>query len=183
MSDNKSSGSEEKIFIKVLGLTVEDVQNWTPPSSRCHRHYEVASAKNRFLTVPATPSPLVSTEGQVGQRTQKGYLVCVNDQLIALFKVQGRVYAIDDTCPHAGGPLSMGDIEDLPEEGLCVRCPWHKWGIMLDSGAIGEHKGHKQRAKVYPVRVTDGGDIYIGFDQVSQHFFDIDKHPSVDPCS
>ena len=30
-------------------------------------------------------------------------------------------------CPHAGGPLHLGDIEVLPDKSLCVKCPWHKW--------------------------------------------------------
>ena len=74
----------------------------------------------------------------------------------------------------------MGDIEELPGEGLCVRCPWHQWKILLDSGNIGEHKGRNQSAVIYPVKVNSEGDIYIGFDQVSQTFFNIDKHPIVD---
>ena len=80
----------------------------------------------------------------------------------------------------SGGPLSMGDIEELPGEGLCVRCPWHHWKILLDSGTIGEHKGRTQSTVVYPVKINEEGDIYVGFDQVSRRFFNLDLHPSVD---
>ena len=80
----------------------------------------------------------------------------------------------------SGGPLSMGDIEELPGEGLCVRCPWHHWKILLDSGTIGEHKGRTQSTAVYPVKINEEGEIYIGFDQVSRRFFNLDLHPSVD---
>ena len=65
----------------------------------------------------------------------------------------------------------MGDIEDLPGEGLCVRCPWHQWTILLTDGTIGEHKGRKQQAVVYPVIVTDQGEIYLGFEEISPTFF------------
>ena len=34
--------------------------------------------------------------------------------------------ATSEKCPHAGGPLHLGDIEVLPDKSLCVRCPWHK---------------------------------------------------------
>ena len=50
-----------------------------------------------------TPKPCISSEELVGTRTEKGYLVSVNDELIALFKVMGNVYALRDSCPHAGG--------------------------------------------------------------------------------
>ena len=40
-------------------------------------------------------------------------------------------------CPHAGGPLHLGDIEVLPDRSLCVRCPWHRWAFKL-RGAGGQ---------------------------------------------
>src|SRR5258707_15319326 len=39
---------------------------------------------------------------------------------LAFFNVAGRVYAIDDVCPHDGAPLSEGTLE-----GATVTCPWH----------------------------------------------------------
>ena len=39
---------------------------------------------------------------------------------IALFNLQGSFYAIDDTCPHRGGPLCEGEVA-----GEEVTCPWH----------------------------------------------------------
>jgi len=44
---------------------------------------------------------------------------------IAVFNDDGNFHAIDDTCPHEGGPLSEGIIEDG-----CVTCPWH--GAMFE---------------------------------------------------
>jgi nitrite reductase (NADH) small subunit len=55
----------------------------------------------------------------------QGKLVEVNQKRIALFNVDGRYYAIDDVCPHRGGPLSEGDLE-----GATVVCPWH--GAVFD---------------------------------------------------
>jgi nitrite reductase (NADH) small subunit len=55
----------------------------------------------------------------------QGKLVEVNQKRIALFNVGGRYYAVDDTCPHRGGPLSEGDLE-----GTTVTCPWH--GAIFD---------------------------------------------------
>ncbi len=55
----------------------------------------------------------------------RGKLVEVNQKRIALFNVGGRYYALDDTCPHRGAPLSEGELE-----GTAVVCPWH--GAIFD---------------------------------------------------
>ncbi len=53
----------------------------------------------------------------------------VNGRKIAVFNVGGVFYAIDDTCPHRGGPLSEGEL--LGNE---VVCPWHAARFDLTSG-------------------------------------------------
>ena len=50
----------------------------------------------------------------------KAKQVVVSGKTLALVNVDGTFYAIDDTCPHRGGPLSEGDVE-----GQEVTCPWH----------------------------------------------------------
>jgi len=49
---------------------------------------------------------------------------------IAVFNVDGRYYAIDNICPHRGGPLAEGDLE-----GAIVACPWHAWRWDVTTGA------------------------------------------------
>jgi nitrite reductase (NADH) small subunit len=49
-----------------------------------------------------------------------GKLVEVQGKKIALFNVDGKLHAIDNTCTHRGGPLSEGELE-----GDEVTCPWH----------------------------------------------------------
>ena len=44
----------------------------------------------------------------------------VEGMKIALFNLEGQFYAIEDTCTHAAGPLSEGEIS-----GEEVTCPWH----------------------------------------------------------
>jgi nitrite reductase/ring-hydroxylating ferredoxin subunit len=53
----------------------------------------------------------------------------VDGRSVAVVKTAGRVYAVDGTCPHRGGPLSEGFVADG-----CIMCPWHGWGFHLDSG-------------------------------------------------
>ncbi len=47
-------------------------------------------------------------------------LVEVDGRAIALFNVEGTLYAIDDVCTHDGGPLAEGDLS-----GCEIECPRH----------------------------------------------------------
>ena len=47
-------------------------------------------------------------------------LVEVDDRIVALFKVGGEIFCIDDVCTHDGGPLSDGTLEDHT-----IACPRH----------------------------------------------------------
>jgi nitrite reductase (NADH) small subunit len=68
---------------------------------------------------------------------------------IALFRTfDDRIFALRDSCPHKGGPLSAGIVHDN-----CVTCPLHNWVISLESGeAQGADNG---ATPVYPVRVVE----------------------------
>lgn len=46
---------------------------------------------------------------------------------VAVFRAEGALYAIDDTCSHAEASLSAGEFD--PDE-LCVECPLH--GAIFD---------------------------------------------------
>jgi len=67
---------------------------------------------------------------------------------IALFRTQDqRVFAINNACPHKGGPLSEGIVH-----GNCVTCPLHNWDISLcDGKAQGADEG---RVNTYPIRIV-----------------------------
>ena len=57
---------------------------------------------------------------------------CVNTPggKIAVFRTaDGEVFAIEDHCPHKGGPLSQGIVH-----GTSVTCPLHNWVISLENG-------------------------------------------------
>jgi nitrite reductase/ring-hydroxylating ferredoxin subunit len=85
---------------------------------------------------------------------------------IAVFNVDGRLYALRDTCPHQGARLSAGAIGGtmLPSapheyvyglEGRVIRCPWHKFEFDLESGRS-LHDPEGMRVTTYCVRVEDG---------------------------
>ncbi len=75
-----------------------------------------------------------------------GRTVEVNGTKIALFNVGGRFHAIDDRCPHAGGPLGDGMLD-----GCVVTCPYHFWQFDVVKG----HAPDLPEAKVvrYETRV------------------------------
>ncbi|MBK9306316.1 MAG: Rieske 2Fe-2S domain-containing protein [Nitrospira sp.] len=58
-----------------------------------------------------------------------GRTVAVDGIWIALFNVDGLFYAIDNSCPHAGGPLGEGNLCER-----VVECPWHGWKFDVTSG-------------------------------------------------
>ena len=72
---------------------------------------------------------------------------------VALYNVGGKLYAMDGTCPHMGGPLGEGDLD-----GNVVTCPWHGWQFDVTTGNCAVRPGTKQTA--YPVK-TDGDDILV----------------------
>ncbi|MFQ5656773.1 MAG: Rieske (2Fe-2S) protein [Candidatus Methylomirabilales bacterium] len=83
-----------------------------------------------------------------------GILVELNGERIALFNVDGTLFAIDDTCTHSGGPLSEGELE-----GSVVTCPWH--GAQFDV-KTGEVTGPPAPEPVTSYRVkVEGADILI----------------------
>ena len=53
-------------------------------------------------------------------KTGEGKVVEADGKELALFNVDGKFYAIDNTCTHRGGPLGEGFLE-----GDIVTCPWH----------------------------------------------------------
>ncbi len=57
--------------------------------------------------------------------------VVIDGREIALFNIAGSFYALDNTCPHQGGPLAEGWIE-----GATVTCPWHAWCFKLTDGKM-----------------------------------------------
>lgn len=60
-----------------------------------------------------------------------GILVELDGDRIALFNVNGTFHAIGDTCTHAGGPLSDGDLD-----GDVVTCPWHGAQFDVKTGEV-----------------------------------------------
>lgn len=79
--------------------------------------------------------------------------VTVRGHKLALFKVEGAVFATKGVCPHASGPIHCGTVANM-----AVTCPWHGWAFDLRTGACTEDPDLK--LGVYQVEV-DGDDIMV----------------------
>jgi nitrite reductase/ring-hydroxylating ferredoxin subunit len=67
---------------------------------------------------------------------------------LAVFLHEGRPHVMDNYCPHAGGSMAGGYVEDG-----CAVCPWHNWPFRLDNGEV---KGSPAvKIEIYPTRLAD----------------------------
>jgi len=81
-------------------------------------------------------------EGEVGEFMVKGRALCVAN-------VDGVISVLDGVCPHEGGPLGEGIIE----EGRVV-CPWHAYAYDVRTGATEQDRDLK--AEVLEAKVEEG---------------------------
>ena len=90
-----------------------------------------------------------------GARVVKSAIGC-----IAVFRTAGEeAFAIEDRCPHKGGPLSQGIVHDKS-----VTCPLHNWVISLETGASqGADEG---QVKTIPLKI-EGGRILLDVSRLS----------------
>lgn len=59
----------------------------------------------------------------------QGIEVVASDRVLALFRTESGVFAIDGVCAHAGGPVGKGKLN-----GPVVTCPWHGWQYDVRTG-------------------------------------------------
>lgn len=94
----------------------------------------------------------VADVGSIPDGERKLVIVCGTE--VALFNVDGMIYAINNRCPHRNGPLIRGYID-----GRGIKCPMHGWRYDLATG----QSERPAKATVYPVS-TEGDGIFIGME-------------------
>jgi nitrite reductase/ring-hydroxylating ferredoxin subunit len=77
------------------------------------------------------------------------------DKPVALFNVGGQFFAINHVCPHRGGPLAEGRLDDT-----VVTCPLHGWTFDVRTGRPDHPGGHT--VATYQVKVDDTS-VYVGW--------------------
>ena len=91
---------------------------------------------------------------------------------IVIFNVGGKLYAVSNRCPHAGGSLVHGKQVGLLDsaepgnyrysrEGEIIRCPWHSWEFDLVTGKS-RCDPTTVRVKSYAVEVAPGSKLAEG---------------------
>ena len=79
---------------------------------------------------------------------------------LCLTNWKGKLTAMDNKCPHQGGPLGEGSIEN----GL-LRCPWHGWDFCPHGGSSDDFD---DGLETYPVKVEDNV-VYLGLEAEEPH--------------
>jgi thiamine pyrophosphate-dependent acetolactate synthase large subunit-like protein/nitrite reductase/ring-hydroxylating ferredoxin subunit len=87
--------------------------------------------------------------------------VVAGSKQVCLTRVGGVYGALDNACPHQGGPLGEGSIENG-----CLRCPWHGWDFDPLTGK--PPGGYDDGVATYPVEERDDG-VYIGLEAEPPH--------------
>jgi nitrite reductase/ring-hydroxylating ferredoxin subunit len=72
---------------------------------------------------------------------------------IAVFNIDGELHALENSCPHQGGPLADGWLE-----GPYITCPWHGWCFDVRSGKM--TLGEFARVPRFELRIL-GEDLYV----------------------
>lgn len=80
----------------------------------------------------------------------RGRTVEAGGARVAVLRDGDEVAVVADRCPHAGGSLGSGWIEDGE-----VVCPLHRWRFRLDDGRCTTVRGHD--AHRYGSKIDDGG--------------------------
>lgn len=92
------------------------------------------------------PVPLIELSALPAGRARR---VCKAGLDLAVFRVGDAVYAIEDSCPHAGGSLANGKVE-----GKRVTCPVH--GLKFDLDDACPPGPPMLEARKYAVNIVDG---------------------------
>lgn len=79
---------------------------------------------------------------------------------IALVHHDGKFSALDNHCPHQGGPLGEGSIENGK-----LRCPWHGYDYCP---LTGKSPGYDDEATAYPLEIRDG-EIFVAVAAPEEH--------------
>jgi len=79
---------------------------------------------------------------------------------VALFNVDGEFYALENSCPHQGGPIADGWLESAT-----ITCPWHGWCFDVRSGKM--TLGDFARVRRFEI-VRRGEDLFVSDEPVEE---------------
>jgi nitrite reductase/ring-hydroxylating ferredoxin subunit len=117
----------------------------------------------------------IAEPNELDSKQDKRLHVRVNGRYISVICYQDRLHCLDSVCFHAGGPLALGEIEEIAECGATLVCPYHYYHVSLRDGEkwyqaaqqgedgklhAGQWKSVGQRQRVHQVEQRSDG-IYV----------------------
>jgi len=102
----------------------------------------------------------VTTTASIPRR--EGRAVNVGGRQLAIFNLGDRFLAVENRCPHLGGPLADGIVT-----GCAVVCPLHAWRIRLDSGDVERPGGGAACVRTFATRI-DGDVVLVQLPSVAE---------------
>lgn len=94
---------------------------------------------------------------------REGRATVVGDREIALFNLGDRFVAIDNRCPHRGGPLADGIVSSG-----AVVCPLHAWKVCLETGETERPADARSCVTTYATRI-EAGTVWIEVPDAALH--------------
>ena len=93
---------------------------------------------------------------------REGRAIRVGALSIAIFNTGSEFRAVDNRCPHGGGPLADGIVG-----GETVTCPLHNWRVCLESGQVTKPcESGTPAVRTYLTKVEQGI-VLLALDQAS----------------
>lgn len=80
---------------------------------------------------PDAPEGFVRLRGAAEIPSGSARAFSIHRYVVAIFNVGGEFYGLENTCPHQGGPLAEGWLEEA-----MITCPWHGWCFDVRSGKM-----------------------------------------------
>jgi methionine sulfoxide reductase heme-binding subunit len=80
-------------------------------------------------------------------------MFCLDTERIAIFKTEGKLFAVNNVCKHQNGPLGEGKIVDG-----CITCPWHGYQYLPKNGQ--SPPPFKERVSTYDIKLA-GTDVWL----------------------
>ena len=82
--------------------------------------------------------------------------LALSDLNVAVFQLaDGRLFGIEDRCPHRGARLSAGVVYDSDK----IACLDHGWGVRLTDGGV--EPPEQGCVRIFPVKVEDGSVLVL----------------------
>src|SRR5215472_15008382 len=82
---------------------------------------------------------------------REGRVTVVRGRQIAIFNLGDRFLAVDNKCPHRGGPLAEGIVS-----GTTIVCPLHAWKVDVETGAVKNSASPVACVETLPTSVEAG---------------------------